>query len=111
MTVKHFAVTTIVACLAAAGGLTRPAAAARRAPAAAVSGSDAWTLSGRVTDPDGHPIAQAGVRVVELRRTATSDNDGKYSIPQIPPGSYTISFRVIGYAPRVRKVTVGGADA
>ena len=73
--------------------------------------SDAWTLSGRVTDPNGRPIAQANVRVVELQRTATTDESGKYSIPQIPSGRYTISFRVIGYAPLLGKVTVGAADA
>ena len=73
--------------------------------------SDAWTLSGRVTDPGGRPIAQAIVRIVELQRTATSDDSGKYSITQIPPGRYTISIRVIGYAPLLRKVSVGAADA
>jgi len=113
-----------LAFLVAAGLLTRAAAAAPRLAfslsdpgilvlgrsAAAVPASDARTLSGRVTDPGGNPVAQAAVRLVELKRTATSDNDGKYSITQIPPGSYTISIRVIGYAPQVRKVTVGNAD-
>lgn len=72
--------------------------------------ADAPTLSGRVTDPDGHPIAQALVRVVELQRTATSDDSGKYSITQIPAGRYTLSVRVIGYGPLLRKVTIGAAD-
>jgi iron complex outermembrane receptor protein len=73
--------------------------------------SDVWTLSGRVTDPGGRPIAQAIIRIVELQRTATSDDSGKYTITQIPPGRYTISIRVIGYGPLVRKVAVGAADA
>jgi len=110
MTTTHFGRVVILACFGTASGLTRPAAAAPRTADAAVSGSDARTLSGRVTDPGGKPVAQAAVRLIELKRTATSDNDGKYSITQIPPGSYTISFRVIGYAPQVRKVTVGAAD-
>jgi len=81
-----------------------------RATAATPAASDARTVSGRVTDTDGNPVAQAIVRLIELKRSATSDNDGKYSITQIPPGSYSVSFRVIGYAPQVRKVTVGNAD-
>ena len=110
MTAIHFArVGTILTCLATVGSLTRPAAAARRV-AGGVSGPDARTLSGQVTDPGGTPIPQATVRVIELKRTATSDNDGKYAITQLPQGSYTVSFRVIGYAPQVRKVTIGGAD-
>jgi iron complex outermembrane receptor protein len=96
-------VATILTCVATASGLWRPAAAAR-------SGSDARTLSGRVTDAGGNPVPQATVRLIEIKRTATTDNDGKYSITQIPPGSYTLSFRVIGYAPQVRKVTVSTAD-
>src|SRR5439155_1014833 len=44
------------------------------------------------------------------RRASRSDNAAKSSITQIPPGRYTISIRVIGYAPQVRKVTVGNAD-
>src|SRR5216117_4431155 len=102
-TIRFARIVGILACLTTAAGVTR-------APAAAVSAADARTLSGRVTEPGGNPVAQAAVRLVELKRTATSDNDGKYSITQIPPGSYTISIRVIGYAPQVRKVTVGNAD-
>ena len=73
--------------------------------------SDAWTLSGRVTDPGGRPIAQAIVRIVELQRTATTDDSGRYSLTQVPSGRYTLSIRVIGYGPLVRKVVVGAADA
>src|SRR5205809_1003944 len=102
-TIRFARIVGILACLTTAAGVTR-------APAAAVSASDARTLSGRVTEPSGGPVAQATVRLVELKRTATSDNDGKYSITQIPPGTYTVSVRVIGYAPQVRRVTVGGAD-
>src|SRR5438094_369772 len=102
-TIRFARILGILACLTTAAGVTR-------APAAAVSASDARTLSGRVTEPSGGPVAQATVRLVELKRTATSDNDGKYSITQIPPGTYTVSVRVIGYAPQVRRVTVGGAD-
>src|SRR5437867_10796818 len=85
-TIRFARIVGILACLTTAAGVTR-------APAAAVSASDARTLSGRVTEPSGGPVAQATVRLVELKRTATSDNDGKYSITQIPPGTYTVSVR------------------
>jgi len=110
MTTTHFARVVMLACLGTASGLTRPAAAVRRTAAVAVSGSDARTVSGRVTDPGGHPVAQASVRLIVLKRATNSDNDGKYAITQVPPGSYTVSIRVIGYAPLVRRVTVGNAD-
>jgi iron complex outermembrane receptor protein len=70
-----------------------------------------WTLSGRVSDPGGRPIAQAIVRLIELQRTATTDDSGRYALTQIPAGHYSVSIKVIGYAPQVRRVTVGAADA
>jgi iron complex outermembrane receptor protein len=81
-----------------------------RAAAAGGPASDAHTISGRVTDAGGHPIAQARVQLVELQRTAITLDDGKYSLPQVPSGRYTLSVAVIGYAPELRKVTVGQED-
>jgi len=69
------------------------------------------TISGRVTDAGGQPIDQVTVRVIELRRTVRTGSDGKFTIAEVPRGTYTVSFAVIGYAPRVRKVTVGDAAA
>jgi iron complex outermembrane receptor protein len=77
---------------------------------AATPRSDVWTLSGRVTDPGGRPIAQAIVRIIELQRTATTDDSGRYSLTQVQSGRYTLSIRVIGYGPLVRKVVVGATD-
>ena len=68
------------------------------------------TISGRVTDVDGHPIAHATARVIELKRSAITGDDGQFTIQQAPPGTYSISFAVIGYAPQVRRVTVRDAD-
>ncbi len=77
----------------------------------AAAASDPPSISGRVTDAGGQPVDQVTVRVIELRREARTGSDGRFTIAQIPRGTYTVSFAVIGYAPRVRKVTVGDADA
>ena len=69
------------------------------------------SISGRVTDAGGQPVDQVTVRVIELRRVARTGNDGRFTIAEVPRGTYTVSFSVIGYAPRVRKVTVGDAAA
>jgi len=83
---------------------------ARAASATAVA-SEPPSITGRVTDADGNPIAQATVRVIELQRAARTGDDGRYAIPQVSRGIYSVSFSAIGYAPRVRKVTVGDAAA
>src|SRR6202165_4897094 len=69
------------------------------------------SISGRVTDAGGQPVDQVTVRVIELRRGARTGTDGRFTIAEVPRGTYTVSFAVIGYAPRVRKVTVGDAES
>src|SRR5256885_1200393 len=69
------------------------------------------TLSGRVADPDGNPVAGATVTVVELHRVAVSRADGVYRFADLPPGRYTITVRGLGFAPLARDVAVRGATA
>ena len=84
--------------------------AAGAVPAAAAA-LDPPSISGRVTDAGGQPVDQVSVRVIELRRMARTGSDGRFTIAEVPQGTYTVSFAVIGYAPRVRKVTVGAGAA
>ncbi len=70
----------------------------------------ARTLSGRVTDPGGKPLFQARVAVLEANRTATTDLEGHYSVPDLPSGTYGVSFSAIGYAPQVARVTLADED-
>jgi len=72
--------------------------------------ADLSTVSGRVTDSDGKPIPEVVIRLVEGRRSTKTSADGRYSLTQIPRGTYTLVFSMIGYRPEVRKITVGDAD-
>src|SRR2546430_96213 len=69
------------------------------------------TLSGRVADPDGNPVAGATVTVVELHRVAVTRADGLSRFADLPPGRYTITVRGLGFAPLARDVAVRGATA
>ncbi len=76
-------------------------------PAAAFAqvGSTTDILMGRVTSPDGKPIAAAKVEVTsaetQIARTKETDADGRYSI-LFPDGggSYRVQVLSIGYAPQ-----------
>ena len=71
------------------------------------TGTDQSTISGRVTDSGGGPIA--GVTVsAGGGRTATTDNSGNYTIVDLPAGSYTLTASKTDYTftPSSRAVTV-----
>jgi iron complex outermembrane receptor protein len=70
----------------------------------------ARTLSGRVTDTTGTPLADTRVRVLEVGRETTSDVEGKFTLAEVLSGTYEVAFSRIGYAPAVRRVTIGAED-
>ena len=55
-------------------------------------------LSGRVTNKEtGEPLIGANVMVEGTVLGAATDTEGNYFILQIPPGTYTVRFTMIGY--------------
>ncbi|MGH7580116.1 MAG: TonB-dependent receptor [Gemmatimonadales bacterium] len=70
----------------------------------------ARTLSGHVTDPNGNPLAQARVTVLEANRTTVTDVEGHYTIPGLPSGTFGVSYSAIGFAPEIRRVTLADDD-
>jgi len=68
------------------------------------------SISGRVNDADGKPVGQVTVRIVELKRSNKTGDDGRFTIPEVPGGTYTVVFQIIGYRPQVRRVTVSDTD-
>ena len=71
----------------------------------------ARTLTGRVTDTTGTALADVRVRVLELGRGTTSDVEGRFTLAEVPSGTYGVAFSRIGYTPVVRRVTIGAEDA
>jgi len=64
-------------------------------------------ISGQIRDAEnGKPIPYANVILVGTGRGAASDDEGRFSIPNVRPGTYEIRIRVIGYRTVVRKITV-----
>jgi hypothetical protein len=79
------------------------------ASAAFLSAPSAWTqaagtasLSGSVLDPAGATIPGATVTITntatDFKRAATSDAEGRYSFPNVPVGTYTLSIAAQGFA-------------
>lgn len=72
-----------------------------------IFGQATSTMSGRVTDPQGNVLAGATVTVTNsatgLTRTVTTNNDGGYTVPQIPPGTYKVQAQAQGFATVVQE--------
>ena len=66
------------------------------------------TLTGVVTDETSRqPIAAVQVQVVGTTRGAVTGENGRYTIANLPAGSYSVTFRRVGYNPAtVQNVTV-----
>ena len=70
------------------------------------------SITGQVTDAeDGSPIS--GAAVTDGTRTATTDTLGKYTITDVPPGTYQVTVNKSGYGSLTSTVTIvsGGTAA
>ncbi|MCX6831283.1 MAG: von Willebrand factor type A domain-containing protein [candidate division Zixibacteria bacterium] len=58
-------------------------------------------ISGRVADAStGNPLARASLQVVGTTMGSMTNTDGKYTIKNVVPGSYTLKASVVGYVPQ-----------
>lgn len=63
--------------------------------------SQSGKISGRVTDENGEALIAANVLVDGTNSGAATDVDGHYSILNIRPGTYSLTFRYIGYQTKI----------
>ena len=59
------------------------------------------SLSGQVTDKTGAAVPSATVKLRSIDRdipqTASTDNEGRYSFPNNPPGTYELTVDATGF--------------
>jgi iron complex outermembrane receptor protein len=63
-------------------------------------------VSGTVRDAALKPVAGASVYLLNTGRGAVSGLDGRFVIPSVYPGTYTIEFSAVGFASNHQKVVV-----
>ena len=63
------------------------------------------SLTGTVTDPAGAVVPSVAITIVNsqtgLQRETTSDGQGRYSLPDLTPGTYRLSAKATGFAEAV----------
>jgi TonB-linked SusC/RagA family outer membrane protein len=68
-------------------------------------------ISGTVRNTEGQPIASATVIVRGTRLAAQTAPDGRYLLPEVPVGSYTVVASLIGYGFATTTATVAPGQA
>ncbi len=70
------------------------------------------TVTGRVVDSAGEPINGALVFLEPGRQNSLTDSSGAFVVGPVADGTYTLSYRVAGYAPRSFNIglAVGARD-
>ncbi len=64
------------------------------------------TLTGTVFDEAGTPMPGANVVLPKLQSGSAADADGRYVIPDVPAGTYTLSVSYLGYTDFRKTVTI-----
>lgn len=64
-----------------------------------------YSLSGRITDTSGAPLAGASVYISDLKKGSVSDVNGNYQIENIPPGSYVVEIKSLGYKTLLQNIS------
>jgi hypothetical protein len=78
--------------------------------ASAVLGQPVGSVSGVITDRTGSAVPGATVRITETDKgtvhTATSNTEGRYTLPNLPVGPYRLEVQMNGFKHRVQTGTV-----
>jgi len=66
------------------------------------------SITGRVTDAEGHSLAGAHVEVATglSARSVETNEEGRYTLPELLPGGYVVRASKEGYASRTADITV-----
>lgn len=68
------------------------------------------SLAGKITDTlDGKPVINVSIYIPDLKIGASTDNQGSYTLHNIPAGTYAVQVRLIGYALQTAMVKIDGA--
>lgn len=67
-------------------------------------------ISGQILSSDGQPAEQVSVGIKGSARGAVSDNQGKFTIERIKPGSYTLLVSFVGLATQEKDVEVAAGE-
>jgi outer membrane receptor protein involved in Fe transport len=66
----------------------------------------AQSVTGKITQPDGTPLAGANVLVKDIKMGSTTDADGNFTVNLPQAGTYQVEFSFVGFEKIQQKITV-----
>lgn len=63
-------------------------------------------LSGRISDNTGKPLPGAQIFLVQTQQGGVADGDGRYTVANVAPGTYTAEVSFLGYQSQRQALTV-----
>ena len=63
-----------------------------------VSSASAYTLSGSISDASGNALAGANITIEDADLGGATDDEGNFSIVDVPSGDYIVTASLVGYA-------------
>lgn len=65
-----------------------------------------YSISGTVKDKKGETLPGAGIYLSGYTIATVADNNGKFNLPRLKPGSYEVVVQMIGYLPYSKSVII-----
>ena len=76
-----------------------------------VAAQETGSVTGRIVDSQsGAPVASAQIFITDLDLGVLTQQNGRYLLVNVPPGTHTLSFERIGYRGMTAEVTVGAGQ-
>jgi hypothetical protein len=69
-------------------------------------GQNLFSISGKVTDKKGETLPGAGIYLSGYTIATVTNNDGKFSLNKLKPGSYEVVVQMMGFLPYSKSVII-----
>ncbi|MCL9809226.1 TonB-dependent receptor [Flavobacterium luminosum] len=71
-----------------------------------MNAQDNGSITGRISDENGSSLPGASVQIDELKKSTSTDYEGKFLMTNIPVGNYTLTVTFVGYGSSIQTVKV-----
>ena len=67
-------------------------------------------INGTISDKDNKPLPGVNVSMPEIHKETSSDADGKYTLTNLPNGTFKIVFSFVGYTTQTLSLSLSGKE-